>query len=176
MKIDTITVTERKNKGNYEHIEISASAKVEEGENAMSAMLALKTFVETALMSNVPIPPEEVVKEEVKEEKSKKEKKPKKEKVEEVKVEAESAPEETPEESAKKTPPKSKVVLYSSDIKEHKSIFGGYLAKKYNDAWKTVAPKEDIQKFTSSLNGKEFLDDNGQIVESFLDLVHGFFG
>lgn len=41
MKIETITVMQRKNLGNYEHIEISASAKVEENENANQSMLTL---------------------------------------------------------------------------------------------------------------------------------------
>ena len=178
MKIDIITVTERKNKGNYEHIEISASAKVEDGEDAMSAMLTLKTYVATALMENLPTGLEqakvfmeakeqEVIATPVKEKKTR----AKKEKTEEVTVEAVIPP--VIEEAPKKDP---KVVTYDSNIAEHKSIFGGYLAKKYDTKWKTVAPAEEIKAFTASLNGQPFLDDAGNILPVFLEQVHTFFG
>jgi hypothetical protein len=150
MKIDTITVTERKNKGNYEHIEISASAKVEEGENAMTAMLALKTYVETALMENKPIVKEEVkaevAPEVVEEPKKEKKQKAKKEKVEEAPVQEAIVPEVV--EEAPKKEKASKLVKYDSNIPGHKSIFGGYLADKYKEAWKTAKPKEEIMAFT----------------------------
>jgi hypothetical protein len=167
MKIETITVMQRKNLGNYEHIEITASAKVEEGEEALTAMLSLKTFVEIALVAKAteiqpPAKVEEEVKPEPVEEAPKKEKKPKKEKVVETPV--------------VEAPKKEKVTAYDSSIPEHKSIFGGYLAKKYDNSWKTSHPVEDIKAFTASLNGVDFLDQDGKIVESFLNLVHGFFG
>ena len=173
MIIETITVMQRKNLGNYEHIEISATAKVEEGEQALTAMLSLKTFVETALVAKAeevkpaPVVPvvEEVIPEPVKEKKPK----AKKEKLKEV-VEEQELPPVIPEQK------KEKLVPYTSTIAEHKSILGGYLLKKYDNAWKTVAPAEEIKSFTASLNGKDFLDEQGNIVSSFLDLIHGFFG
>jgi len=180
MKITTISYMERKNKGNYEYEEMSASANLDEGESFTDAMTALKNAVHNALHG---IPSKEIIKEEesvevvavvpaAKEKKTK----AKKEKVTEV-VEAEVAPSETAEESAKKSPPKpSKVVPYSSSIPEHKSILGGHLAKKYGDAWKTVKAKEEIKEFTASLNGKDFLNENGGIVESFYSALEGFFG
>jgi hypothetical protein len=176
MKIETITVMQRKNLGNYEHIEISASAKVEEGEEALTAMLSLKTFVETALTAKAEeikapvevVVPEPVVEAPVKEKKTK----AKKEKVVEAPVSDETSnipaiPEEKPAKPA---------VVYNSAIAEHKSIFGGYLTKKYENSWKTSHPADEIKSFTASLNGKDFLDNDGKIVESFLNLVHGFFG
>ncbi len=167
MKIETITVMQRKNLGNYEHIEITASAKVEEGEEALTAMLSLKTFVEIALVAKAteiqpPAKVEEEVKTEPVVEAPKKEKKPKKEKIVEAPV--------------VETPKKEKVTAYDSSVPEHKSIFGGYLAKKYDNSWKTSHPVEEIKAFTASLNGVDFLDQDGKIVESFLNLVHGFFG
>jgi hypothetical protein len=175
MKIETITVMERKNLGNYEHIEISASAKVEEGDDAYSSLLTLKTLVHAALegkastMSSVPTAKVEEVKHEVIDEVTApavKEKKPKakKEKVVEPIVEPVEIPAPV------------KTVTYDSSIAEHKSIFGGYLNKKYENSWKTSHPADEIKSFTASLNGKDFLDNDGKIVESFLNLVHGFFG
>lgn len=176
MKIETITVMQRKNLGNYEHIEITASAKVEEGEEALTAMLTLKTFVETALVAKAteiqaPAKVKEEVTPELVVEAPKKDKKPKKEKVSTPAVEVPPAiPEEV--EASKKV----KITAYDSSVPEHKSIFGGYLAKKYDNSWKTSHPVEEIKAFTASLNGVDFLDQDGKIVESFLNLVHGFFG
>ena len=49
MKITTITYMERKNKGNYEHEEISASANVDDGESFTDAMTSLKNAVHSIL-------------------------------------------------------------------------------------------------------------------------------
>ena len=71
MKIETIYYLERVNKGNYEHFEMSATAKVEDGEDAMTAMLSLKTVVNTSLnykVSEIMNPKEVEVKEEIKKE------------------------------------------------------------------------------------------------------------
>lgn len=91
-------------------------------------------------------------------------------------VVVESGEVETPEESAKKSPPKKNVITYDSAIQEHKSILGGYLSKKYDNSWKTSHPAEQIKAFTASLNGKDFIDSEGHIADSFLGLVHEFFG
>ena len=168
MKIRSITFTQRFNMGNYEHIEITAMAEIEEQEAADTALQSLKTFVQTALNKKVeektaPAPVEEVKPEPVVEA-PKKEKKAKKEKAVEV------------AEEVKEEPKKEKVVVYDSTIAEHKSILGGYLSKKYENTWKTSHPADEIKSFTASLNGKDFLDNDGKIVESFLNLVHGFFG
>ena len=170
MKIRSITFTQRFNMGNYEHIEITAMADIEEQEAADTAMQSLKTFVQTALNKKVeektaPAPVEEVKPEPVVEE-------PKKEK--KAKAKKEKVVEEVKEEVA--APVAKNVVVYNSNLAEHKSIFGGYLAKKYDNAWKTAKPVEEIKAFTASLNGKHFLDNDGKIVDSFLELVHGFFG
>lgn len=171
MKIETITVMQRKNLGNYEHLEISASAKVEEGEQAFTAMLSLKTLVQAALEAkageiSTPAPVvEEVIAPVVKE------KKPKAKKEKSVEIEQEVPP--VIQEPKKK---EVKTVAYDSTIAEHKSILAGYLAKKYDTAWKTVAPAEEIKAFTASLNGQPFLDDAGNILPVFLEQVHTFFG
>lgn len=171
MKITTITYMERKNKGNYEHEEISASANVDDGESFTDAMTSLKNAVHSILhgiLIEVP-KAEEIVPEvtvpAVKEKKTR----AKKEIVEEV-----TAPAVIPE--IKAAPKKALSIAYNSNIAEHKSILGGYLSKKYDTSWKTSHPAEEIKAFTASLNGKNFIDSEGHIVNSFLDLVHGFFG
>lgn len=183
MKIETIYFLERKNNGNYEHTELSATAKIEEGENAIAAMIKLKDLVHDALYGtlNTPIIKEEVKTEVITAEAVKepvKEKKPKKKEV--IKEEIAVIPvndekSNIPDVIVEKIKP-SKVVKYSSAIPEHKSIFGGYLAKSYGEAWKTASPVEEIKKFTSSLNGQDFLNDSGTMVPTFLELVHTFFG
>ena len=182
MKIDTITVTQRKNLGNYEHLEISASAKVEDSEGPTLAMVLLRKYVTNALSINTSVDYSEVqdavneadtgpvtYDEETKtnlpvaEVKVKKEKK-----VKEVKIEAEVVKEE-------KVKPK-KVAPYSSEVPEHKSILAGYLTKKYGDKWKKVAPVEEIKSFSTSLNGMPFLNDDGTVDPSFYEMLHTFFG
>lgn len=175
MKIETISVMQRKNLGNYEHIEISASARLEDNEDPSTALLKLKESVHNALegihtirpASEVNQAPEPVVEAPKKEKKAKKEKAPVEVKQEEVTVE---------QEEVKPEPVGKNVVIYNSNIAEHKSIFAGYLSEKYGNTWKTANTTEKIKEFTTSLNGKHFLDDDGKIVSTFLSEVHGFFG
>lgn len=186
MKITTIKYMERKNLGNYEHEELSAEAIIGETDDYVASMLTLKDLVHNTLHGtlNKPIIKEEVkevVAEVVKEEKPKAVRAKKSAVViqeqastEQVVVNA-TSPSTDEVEEVKKEKPK-KVTKYSSDIPEHKSIFGAYLAKKYGDAWKTAKPVAEIKAFTASLNGKDFLDDVGTVVPSFIELVHGFFG
>lgn len=186
MKIETITIMQRKNLGNYEHIEISSSARLEDNEDPSSAILKLKEYIENSLNGIHTIRPAsevtkatEKVKAEPVTEEPKKEKKTRatKEKTIEVKEVAEEIVLNTESFKEKvKAPKKSLAISYDSNIAEHKSIFGGYLSKKYDNSWKKSKPASEIKDFTFSLNGKEFIDSEGHILKSFLDLVHGFFG
>ena len=188
MKITTITYMERKNKGNYEHEEISASANVDDGESFAFAMASLKNAVHSVLhgivielpkaeVRNTPAEPKEENVEVIAAIPVKaKRNATKKEKSEEIAVIPVSDEKSNiPDVIVEKVKP-SKVTKYSSVIPEHKSIFGGYLAKKYQDTWKTKAPVEEIKAFTASLNGQDFIDDKGTIVPTFLELIHTFFG
>lgn len=193
MKIETIYFLERKNNGNYTHEELSATAKIEEGEDAIAAMITLKDLVHNALYGTLNKP---IIISEEKAEVRNTPAEPKEENVEvipaiPVKAKRNATKKEKSEEIAvipvsdeksnipdvivEKVKP-SKVTKYSSVIPEHKSIFGGYLAKKYQDTWKTKAPVEEIKAFTASLNGQDFIDDKGTIVPTFLELIHTFFG
>lgn len=184
MKIETISVLQRKNLGNYEHIEISATAKVEEGEEAFSSMLSLKTLVQAALetKANERAPKQEEVTPEAPQEPVK-EKKSRAKKEKPAEQETQAPPVAYFKDPSAEVPPvieqpkeKSKSVVYDSGVTEHKSILAGYLSKKYDTAWKTVAPAEEIKKFTTSLNGQPFLDDVGNILPVFLEQIHTFFG
>lgn len=182
MKIETIYFLERLNVGNYSHLEMSATAKVEDGEDAITAMLALKTLVNAALNNKVqelkvekPTVEDKVetpVVEDVKEEKPKQTRTRKAK--EEVKVE-EVVPATPVVEEVKETPKakKSKITPYGA---ENKAVLQAYLTKKYAESWKTAKARNEIIDFTSKLPGKDFLDEDGNIVESFLNEIHAFFG
>jgi hypothetical protein len=186
MKITTIKYMERKNLGNYEHQEITAEALIDETEDPSTALTTLKFWVHNSLNSkevkfetgyvnddgdsnNLPITAPAV-----------KEKKPKAKKVADVQATSPTIEEAVVVEDivsqSKEKVKATKVTKYDSNVPEHKSIFGSYLAKAYGDAWKTVAPKEDIKNFTASLNGMDFIDNDGAMVDSFMITVKGFFG
>jgi hypothetical protein len=178
MKIKTITYIERKNLGNYEYAELSSVAELSEGEDEVVAVEKLIAYVQASLKGEIDngrkneLCPDNsnVDGGESKEVETKEESTVNKKTKKSTKKSKEI---ETP---AVETPKKEKLVVYDSTIAEHKSIFGGYLAKKYDTSWKTSHPADEIKSFTASLNGKDFLDNDGKIVESFLNLVHGFFG
>ena len=166
MKITTITYMERKNKGNYEHEEISASANVDDGESFALAMASLKNAVHSVLHGIVIESPKaeeitpEVTAPAVKEKKTR----AKKEIVEEVTVEA-----VIPE--IKAEPVGKNVVIYNRDLDTHRQLLSSYLNKNF-PAWKTT---EGVKEFSISLAGKHFLNDDGAVVESFAKLLSDFF-
>lgn len=169
MKIETITVMERKNLGNYEHIEITASAKVEENDDAYSSLLTLKTLVHAALegkaatMTSVPTAKVEEVKVEVVEEVAAPvAKKPRAKKAAEV-------PETI--ENPVAAPVGKNVVIYNRDLDTHRQLLSSYLNKNFPN-WKTT---EGVKEFSISLAGKHFLNDDGAVVESFAKLLSDFF-
>lgn len=169
MIIDTISYTERKNFGNYEHGELTATAKIEEGENKDICVHNLIQFVRSALQGKQEIKEEvkveEVVKEEPKVEEVKPAKKTKAKKVkEEVKVEEVEVVEEV-------KAPKSTNIPYDRNQDTHRQLLSSFLTKNY-PSWKT---KEGIKEFSASLVGKEFLDAEGNILESFKKEISGFF-
>jgi hypothetical protein len=181
MKITEIKLNALINIGPYSHVTMDLTGTLDEGDDALVILESFKHKV-SYIMAGIPVGEnKEIVKEVVAEETlnpvadllpPKAKAKAKKEKVTEVIVEAVIQELEAKVEKVKAT----KVTKYDSNVPEHKSIFGSYLAKAYGDAWKTVAPKEDIKNFTASLNGLDFIDNNGIMVDSFLVTVKGFFG
>lgn len=171
MKITTITYMERKNKGNYEHEEISASANVDDGESFALAMASLKNAVHSVLhgivveealkpapvFGTTPIPPvivEEVVAPVAKKPRAKK---------------AAEVPETI--ENPVAAPVGKNVVIYNRDLDTHRQLLSSYLNKNFPN-WKTT---EGVKEFSISLAGKHFLNDDGAVVESFAKLLSDFF-
>lgn len=196
MKIKTITYTERRVLAQYEYAELTSTAELSDGDNEAEAVIILLNYVQSALKMEMKSfkenengkvsgecndsssndggnSQEEQIKKEDKADKKAK-KRPKKEGTP-PSDQSDSKPKHIePEEAVQ--PVGKNVVAYDSTISEHKSIFAGYLTKKYENAWKTVKPAEEIKAFTASLNGKDFLDKEGKIVDDFISLVHEFFG
>lgn len=181
MKVETITVMERKNLGNYEHVEISASARVEEGEDAYSSLLALKTVVHAALEGkaatvSAPTVKVEEVKQEVVEEVSTsvvKEKKTRAKKTAEAPVKDELS-EVEPEGSLPELPNEIKgppSIPYNRDLDTHRQLLSSFLNSKH-PSWKTT---QGVKEFSMSLVGKPFLNADGEVIESFAKLVGDFF-
>jgi len=160
MITETITFTQRKNLGNYEHMELTVSARLEEKDNALTAIAHLKNMVlagfdveaESAIVKeeHVPQPPVEEVVAEVTPEEPKKPKAVKK--VKEKVVE-------------------EKVIPYDRNIDAHRQFLSSYLTQAHPE-WKTT---EGVKEFSLSLIGKPFLDESGHIVESFKKVLSDFF-
>jgi hypothetical protein len=170
MKIETITVMERKNLGNYEHIEISASAKVEEGDDAYSSLLALKTIVHAALEGKAlevkpvesvgPVTYDEETKTNLPVEEVKEKKKRAKKEKEEITVDA-----VIPEKK------ESPAIPYNRDLDTHRQLLSSFLNKNH-PSWKTIV---GVKEFSMGLVGKPFLNNDGAVVESFAKLLSDFF-
>jgi hypothetical protein len=160
MITETITFTQRKNLGNYEHMELTVSARLEEKDNALEAIAHLKFMVLLGLDIEAK---SAIVKEEHLLQLS----------VEEVVAEV------TPEEPKKPKATKKvkekvveeKVIPYDRNIDAHRQFLSSYLTQTHPE-WKTT---EGVKEFSLSLIGKPFLDDSGHIVESFKKVLSDFF-
>lgn len=174
MELKGLEYLRRKNLGFYEHEELKVEATLEAKENAHNAFTELKTFVENCLgitqdhkeQLKLPIEEqvikkekvEEVVKEEVVKEavveevaeKPKKEKKPK----------AELKPETRPNKRIKKE------VNYDRFNEVHKKVLGTFLDATF-PRWRKPEYLGMAVKASEALNGSPFLDNEGEILESF---------
>ena len=194
MKVQSVTVMQRRNMGNYEHLEITLSAQLDESMDASVQILHLRAMVEDALNNKATFmaaqkeevkeepkkeePKKEAVKEEVKEapKKEKKTKKPSKKD-----DWAEATQEELPIEEVKEEPKKpakaEKAIPYDRDNEGHKGKLSSYLNANF-PKWKVFANYDERNKtvaFTQSLGGQPFLTKEGEIVESFKETLSGFF-
>lgn len=169
MKIQTITYMQRKNLGNYEHAEISASAIVSEGEDEAEAVLKLMEYVGAALNKELQViakPVEAVVETtpvEAPKEKKTRSKKTKEETVTET-VDA-FAGQDIPQVITVDN------VKYNRDLDTHRQLLSSYLNKSH-PTWKT---KDGVKEFSSSLVGKPFLDNSGNIIDPFKKVLSDFF-
>jgi pyruvate-formate lyase len=169
MKIQTITYMQRKNLGNYEHAEISASAVITEGEDEADAVIKLMAYVDSALNKEIKAiaAPVEAVVETAPVETAVKEKKTRSKKSKEEVVEA------TDSFNGQDIPQVITVdeVKYNRDLDTHRQLLSSYLNKSH-PTWKT---KEGVKEFSSSLVGKPFLDNSGNIIDPFKKELSDFF-
>jgi hypothetical protein len=62
-------------------------------------------------------------------------------------------------------------VKYNRDLDTHRQLLSSYLNKSH-PTWKT---KEGVKEFSSSLVGKPFLDNSGNIIDPFKKELSDFF-
>jgi hypothetical protein len=144
---------------------MAATATVGEDESAMDAFMALKTEVETAIAADIAAKSEP---------KAKPAKKAAKAKVEEPEEKEEVAeePEETPAPKAAKAKKfKAKTTAYSRANETHKSMMAEALNEHFPEWKKTAEGKAKAKKLSQTLDGTEFLDGDGEILESFIEAM-----
>ena len=197
MKYTEIKFMTRHNKGNYEHEEVTLTAIVGEDEFMSDVMAEMKvkayqmfSFPTTAPEKTEKVEETKVVEAPVKEKKSKKVKP-----VEEEKSASEKAADmidgqevppvipsdaeeemevvESPYKKAPTATPKQKVVTYDLKNKDHRDRLAAFLNKEH-PTWKTQ-PKDKLLAFSNGLVGKEFEDLNGNMLESFKEIVSAAF-
>lgn len=62
---------------------------------------------------------------------------------------------------------KKKPQTYNRSIEQHKEIFGG-VVRSINPKWKdNDVTKKKVKKASESLEGEDFLDENGEVIEDF---------
>lgn len=172
MKITEMRVDVTLNKGNFENEKIGVTAIVEESDNVLALRKHLLDLCK-GVDSELDLPIEKAIKEveKVKEKKSKKEKAEEKDEVvEETIVKVETSTEEEPviEEKPKeeKKSKKTKVVYtkYDRNLKLHKELFANMATEIFGD-WKSISAK--VKAASMLLEKTDFLDENGEILESF---------
>ena len=65
-------------------------------------------------------------------------------------------------------------VMYDLKVKDHRDRFAAYLNKAFPN-WKTALPKEKLLAMSQELSGKAFEDSKGVMLESFKNIVSGYF-
>lgn len=187
--MDTIRYMRRANLGNYSHEELDITTVVEEGQDRASAFKELKDFVLEALNlapEKVEAPKNKIeVKEEVKvlKEKPLPAKEVKKEEVV-VKEEVDTTPAPSHAElkkaveadkAEKKTPAKKEAIIkvkptkataYDRTHDPHKALLGKFLDEDYR-GWRGKESLPKAIEASKQLNGSEFQDGEGNILETF---------
>lgn len=170
----------RVNLGNYEHSELKVSSIVKEDQDVNIEIERLKFLVHSHLgieednKSQLLLPLKETKKTVEKTVEAVKELKEEIAVKEEVKEEVkQEAKEKKTEPKAKKTTSETKPVkklfkatAYDRTINTHKNLLGTFLDKKY-PKWRVEPLLKKALEASKSLNGQDFLDENGDILESF---------
>lgn len=184
MKVVEVKYMKRVNLGNYEHEETALTAVLDEGEDHFAALASLKADMASAQSgatsnpAETKAPPkapkakkEEAAAEESEEDEDEKAVDSEEEESEEEESEEESEEEEEAPSAKGKKNFKKKPQTYSRDSETHKEIFSK-LMMSVAPKWKETAESKQKAKETSlAMSGKEFLDENGNVLESFSDEV-----
>ena len=139
MKITEVRVDITINKGNYESEKIGFTAQLEDGEDAITIRDHLKNLCTKEAVINTPL---EAYIESV-DKASKEVKEPKEKKTKKLKI---------------------KLTPYDRNLEIHKKLFQSLLSE-INPDWKKDPSK--AKSVSQTLEGVEFLDESGEIVESF---------
>lgn len=167
--IAEIKLTVRHNLGNYEHKEIGVTYALGETENPAFVLKELEAFcygkesvvmeVETSVSAGKEqtvadvVGPQNAPEEVVKEEKAEKTKKAS---------------------TGKNTTKKSAFIAYNRDDEFHKKEMG-FLLDEFIPGWrKNSELKQKAVTVSAALAGKDFLDEEGKILESFRSEVSGW--
>ena len=170
----------RVNLGNYEHSELKVSTIVKEDQDINIEIERLKMLVHCHLgiqednkdqlllpieKANKPVEKTVAAVEKPKEKVAVKE-----ELKEEIKYEAK---EKKTEAKTKKSTPETKPVkklnkatVYDRALDTHKNLLGSFLDKKY-PKWRNADSLKKAAEASKALNGSDFLDENGEILEAF---------
>lgn len=170
MKVTEASLIKRYNTGDFEYEEYSLVAQLDEEESASAALLFLKEEIKTAYAGKAI--------EKQKEEGPKNDSAPKKKKASKKKETEVAEPEETEEAeevAAEETPKKKKKKVspqtYDRTNEKHKAILSGILKSVAPNWKKSDALVKKAKRLSKEMQGKDFLDDNGEIYKSFKNTV-----
>lgn len=166
--MEAIRYLRRKNLGNYEHEELEVSCAIEKGETPSEVFNNVKQFVHESLGLSEPKPTAQIELP-LKVEKEKVKNPPK----EEVKVSEEKPQEEVKEEKPKakketkvKVKITGKATTYDRNLDTAKALLGSFLDNEF-PGWRKPEILKKAGAASRELNGTDFQDAEGNILESF---------
>lgn len=152
-----------KNLGDYNSERIDAEYQLSEGESAVEAMEKLKKFVKEGTIEE----PKIAVEEPAKVEEPKVEEKPKKKATKKAPAKNKEVEEKPVEEKPKKAKALPKYEAYNRDLSDHKKAMG-VLLDEVCPEWRN---NEDLKAkaggLSRDLNGHDFRDKKGKVVDDF---------
>lgn len=176
MPITLIKFGRTTNLQDYNSERVDAEYQLGEGECPEKAMSKLKDFVNTGKFREEEVAEEKPVKKATKKV-SKKVEEPKEEEVVEEKVEEKPEKKVTKKKVTKKKPAekKPKVTTYDRELanKPHQKLLAAEF-RTHDPEWKKNH-KEECQEFSKNMQGKDFLDHKGNILESVKEEIAGLF-
>lgn len=180
MQVTEVKFNRRYKVAEYEHEDYTLTAILEKGDKPVAAMASLKADVALAFGGMAEeSAPEPVEEKPAKEKKAKKAPEPEEEEIDpEAEEMGEDSEEEEIEEEVEEEKPakakkasKKKAQTYSRSSEQHKEILSTVLKAVAPDWKKTEEGKANAKKTSMEMEGEEFLDENGEVLESFKSQV-----